>query len=83
VDFGVVVQLSAKIRRCVDQKPSIFVGRNGQLRLSSGLDVRVIVAQTRAVGASTVPLRKAATSGGPQNLDSHVNRLTVLRERRS
>jgi hypothetical protein len=83
MDFGVAVQLLAKIGRGINQKPGIVVRRDGQLRLGSGLNVGVIVTQSRAVGAGAVPLWKAATSGGPQNLDSHANRLTVLRERRS
>ncbi len=83
MDFWVVIQLLTKIGGGIDQKPSIIIHCDRQLRLGPGSNVWALVAQIGAVRAGTVPLRKAATCGGPQNLNPHENRLRFLRECRS
>jgi len=71
--------LPGQIGRRVDQEPAIIVAENR----NTGLRLRRSFSGARgdAVGAGTVPLRKAAASGTSKNTDA--NRSTLARSNRA
>src|SRR5208282_61319 len=69
--FSVAQQLLPKIRGGIEQDPNGGSRGNNNLRLGTRAAPKRTTPQAAAVGASAIPLRKTAASGGAENLYTH------------
>ena len=63
--------LDAEVRRGVQQKPVFAVTADGNLGLCSWFPLKCAGTNRSAIRAGTIPLRKAASGCGAQNLNPH------------
>ena len=65
------MELRQNVGGCVEQQPISVIGADCDRRLSTGLAVHFVAANTMAIVAVAIPLRKTAAGCRAENSDFH------------